>query len=281
VPAVELCARRFAEAHPEDAARLLEQSTASDIALFLGELPASTVATVMSQMSLAAGAENLALLDVDLAASVVDELPLASAASLLRRLDHTTRAHLLERLPEHRRDQLNRLLESGDGTVGSVTDPEVLAIPSDMTSEAAQRLLRRRTGVFHHQLYVVDSTWHLLGYLHVRDLVRAAPEAPITTVMRPASVRLRAGAGLANSMSHPAWRDMDAIPVVDNSGVLLGIVRHRQLRQLGAKSPALGITEALIGLSELYWVGLSTLLPFASRPEAVNGTKPGLRGRQA
>jgi magnesium transporter len=261
VPAVQLCARRFAETHPEDAARLLEQSPSADAASILSELPSKVGASVVNQMNLAAGAEILSLLSLEQAAAVAAEAPLSSAASMLRRLDATRRAELVAALPEDRREQLDRLLAYEDGTVGAVTDPEVLAIPSDLTSEAAQRLLLRRTGTFHHQLYVVDRARRLLGYLHVRDLVRAASKTPVTSIMRPPTVRLQAGARLASSISLAAWRDLDAIPVVDNTGILLGILRHRQLRQLGAKPMPSGLTDTLVGLSELYWLGLSTLLP--------------------
>jgi len=261
VPAIQLCARRFAETHPEDAARLLEQSASADAVPFLSELPSKVGASVVSQMNLAAGAEILSLLSLEQAAAVTAELPLSCAASMLRRLNATQRAELVAALPEYRREQLERLLEYADGTVGAVTDPEVLAIPSDLTSEAAQHLLLRRTGTFHHQLYVVDRAHRLLGYLHVRDLVRAASTTPVTSIMRPPTVRLQAGARLAGSTYLAAWRDLDAIPVVDNSGILLGILRHRQLRQLGVKPTPSGLTDTLVGLSELYWLGLSTLLP--------------------
>ncbi|MEJ2237166.1 MAG: CBS domain-containing protein [Gemmatimonadales bacterium] len=260
--AVQLCARHFAETHPDDAARLVEQSVSAEAAEFLAELPPNITASILSQMSLTAGAESLSLLDQERAAAVVTELGVVSAASLLRRLDAARRTELVAALPEERREQLKLLLEYPDGTVGAAADPEVLAIPSDLTSEAAQRLLRRRTGMFHHQLYVVDRAGRLRGYVHVRDLVRAAPKEPVSGVMRPATTQLQASAKMASTVSHPAWRDMDAIPVVDKSGILLGILRHRQLRRLAARPADSSLTGTLLGFSELYWLGLSMFLPF-------------------
>lgn len=266
--AVQLCARRFTAAHPEDAVRLLEQSPGAEAATFLSELPAADAARVLSKMSLASSAENLSLMEPQQAASLTDELPLDSAASLLRRLGPDQRTNLMAALPEERRDYLKQLLEYPDGTVGAVADPGVLTIPSDLTIEEAQRLLKRRAGVFHHQLYVVDRSRRLLGFLHVRELLRAPGKAPVTSVMSPADVRLGARAKLSGTLSHPAWAEIDAIPVVDDAGVLLGIVRHRQLRRLQSGLPSGGVTGALLALSELYWIGLSAFLPGSAFAQA-------------
>ncbi len=270
---VQLCARHFAETHPDDAARLFEQSVSAEVAEFFGELSPGVVAGIVTQMSLAAGAENLSLLAPEHAAKVAEELTPTSAAALLRRLDPARRAELIAALPEERREQLKLLMEYPEGTVGAATDPEVLAIPTDLTSEAAQRLLRRRRGLFHHQLYVVDRAGRLHGYLHVRDLVRAAPEDPVASAMRPATMQLQASAKIASAASHPAWRDMDAVPVVDKAGSLLGILRHRALRRLGGQSADAGLTETVLRFSELYWIGLSMFLPTVHGPGGAGQTE--------
>jgi magnesium transporter len=239
---------------------VVEKRPASDVESFFTDLPASTVAVVLSHTSLAAAAEILSLLSPDHAAAVTSAMPPGSAASLLRRIAPSLQSKLLAGLDEDLRDQLNRLLTYPDGTVGAATDPEVLAIPDDLSAEDAQRLLRSRKATVHHQLYVVDRGRRLIGYLHVRDLVRASPKAAITSVMRPATIRVQASVRLASSISHPAWGRLDAIPVVDNGGVLLGILRHRELRRMQSSQASGDMAETLFSLSELYWMGLSTLV---------------------
>ena len=53
---------------------------------------------------------------------------------------------------------------------------------------------------------------------------------------------------------------MAELPVVDAAGVLLGVFRHRQLRQLQSAQQPGGVTSAIVGLSELYWIGLAKFL---------------------
>jgi len=212
VSVLSLCAREFATKHPEEAARVVGQEPAADTQLLLGELPANIAAAVLSKMSLTAAAEALSLVCPGHAAAVTTELPPGNAALLLRRLDPELHSSLFAALSEDLRDQLNRLLEYPNGTVGAVTDPEVLVIPEDLYADAAQRLIRRRKATVHHQLYVVDGSRRLLGYLHVRDLVRASPKASIIDVMQPATVQVLVSSRLASIVSHPAWRDLDASP---------------------------------------------------------------------
>ena len=280
---LSLCAREFAATHPVDAARVIEKQDTASAMPFLNGLPADTLAAVLEKMSAGAAAEVLALLDSDQVAATALAMPLDSVSVLLRRLDSERRSVILNSLKEDVRNQLIRLLEYSHGTVGSLTDPEVLAIPDDLTVEEAQKLVRRRKAMFHHQLYVVDRAKRLLGYIHVRDLVRSPGKEPVASVMRPPSVQIRAGASLASSLSHPAWHQMDAIPVVDTTGVLLGVLRHRQLRRLQSSRSSGALADTLFGLSELYWMGLSTLmLPAATRgtgsapgPRSVNGAGHG------
>ena len=257
---LSLCAREFAATHPAEAARLLDQQDTASAMPFLCGLPADTLATVLAQMSAGAAAEVSALLDPPHAAAAAVAMPVDSVSILLRRLDSERRTVVLASLNEDVRDQLIRILEYSEGTVGSLVDPEVLAIPDDLTVEAAQKLVRRRKAMFHHQLYVVDRSKRLLGYIHVRDLVRSPAKTAVTSVMRRPTVQLRASSSLASSLSHSAWHQMDAIPVVDNTGVLLGVLRHRQLRRLQTSRSGGGLTDTLFSLSELYWMVLSTLM---------------------
>ena len=91
-------------------------------------------------------------------------------------------------------------------------------------------------------------------------------------MMQPATVRLPATAKLASTYSHPAWSRMDAIPVVDDSGILVGVLRHRQVRRLLSTPGTGGLMRALLGLGELYWVGLTTFLPVGVDAHARDAT---------
>ena len=89
--------------------------------------------------------------------------------------------------------------------------------------------------------------------------MEAPPQQTLDAAMQRHVVRLDAHADLATVSTHPAWRDLDALPVVDAAGRLIGAIRHQTIRQMG-RHPGRPMMQTLVGLSELYWVGLSGML---------------------
>ena len=101
--------------------------------------------------------------------------------------------------------------------------------------------------------------------LAIPELMAARPKEALAAVMRRDLVRLDGRADLATVAVHPAWRDFDALPVVDAAGRLLGAIRHKTIRQMtfGDGRPMMA---TLVGLSELYWAGLSGMLASLAPP---------------
>jgi Mg/Co/Ni transporter MgtE len=272
--AQNVCARGFAETHPEDAARLIEQYPASESAAFLEVLPPGSAAGVIERMSPAMGADCLAALSPARGAAVLTALPPRVAVALLRRVTPAQQDTLLSTLPADTTHRFRRLLSYPEDTVGSIADPGVLALPQDLSVGDALRQIRRHSATAHHHIYVVDRAQRLVGVMHIRDLVSASAKAMLTGIMRSAHISLAATTRLTTAAAHPGWREIDALPVSDDTGVLLGMVRYRQLRRLDAMAGAGSLADTLLGLGELYWMGLSTFLPVIPRDAHARAPTP-------
>jgi hypothetical protein len=72
-------------------------------------------------------------------------------------------------------------------------------------------------------------------------------------------VRLDALTSLATIDALPAWRDFDALPVVDSHGHYVGAIRHKTVRRMVRIGPR-PMMDTIVELSELYWVGLAGML---------------------
>ena len=86
-------------------------------------------------------------------------------------------------------------------------------------------------------------------------------------VMQRDPVALHAHMDLATVAAHPAWREADALPVVDAARKFIGAIRHRMIRQI-AQDPTRPMVDTIVGLSEMYWAGLSTILASLTPPVA-------------
>src|SRR5690606_18263944 len=105
----------------------------------------------------------------------------------------------------------------------------------------------------------------------------AGPKDTLGAAMHRDPVRLEAGTSFATLAVHPAWQDLDALPVVDADGRLVGAIRHRLVRrleaELGLRARNESVVATLVGLSELYWAGLSGMFPrVVAAP--MRGTQP-------
>jgi magnesium transporter len=259
VNAEERVATAFLGDHPDDAARILERLNPADAADLLGGLPVDHVAAVFRVLGPVPASACAAAMPDESLAPILDVLPLDDASVALRGVEDERHEPLLARLGSERRAQLQRILAWRDDTAGSLADPLVLALTDDLSVAEAQRQLRGSRQHLFYYVYVVDRAGLLVGVLAIPELMAARPKAVLRDVMKENPVRLEADADFATVAVHPAWRDLDALPVVDGEGHLVGAIRHKTVRRIGW-SPGRPFTETLVRLSEVYWAGMSGLL---------------------
>jgi magnesium transporter len=263
----ERLARGYLEAHPDGAARVLEREAPAAAAALLAEMPVDVAAEVLRRMAPAALAGCGDALPLERLAEIVSRLPLDGAATVMHRLAHERREAVLTRLPVTAETPLRRVLAYGARTAGALADPLVLALPEDLTVAEAQRRIRSRGGSGHlfFYLYVVSREGLLVGVLDLPELMAAPARDTLGAAMHRDPVRLDADAGFATLAAHPAWQEVDALPVVDGSGRLVGAIRHKVVRrleaELGLRARSESVLATLFGLSELYWAGLSGMFP--------------------
>lgn len=261
----ERLALRFLEAHPDGAARLLERAAPGEAAALLADVPDRVAADVLRQMAPTALAGCAAALPVELLAAMVAELPIDAAVAVMHRVEAERREAVLTRLSASAEVSLRRLLAYGPYTAGALADPLALAVPEDLTVAEAQARLRGRGGHVLYYLYVVDRDHRLVGVLDIPELMGARPKDRLAAAMRREPIRLEVDTGFATLAAHPAWQQLDVLPVVDREGRLVGAIRHMAVRrleaELGLRARSESMLATLVGLSELYWAGLATMFP--------------------
>lgn len=256
-------AARFAEDHPAEAAAVLEQATFIEAAALLAELPPALAAQVLVRISPSLAVDCLRSMPPQQVANMLAALPLDLTSRLLRRTTDETREGWLRALPQDVADALRRKLRFPPGTAGAMADPLVLALPHDMSVGEAQKQLRRSPERAYYYIYMVDREHRLVGALDVRELMLASGKESLSQVMHGEPVCVSAHSDIAAVVTHPGWRELDALPVVDAGGVFIGIIRHRTMRQMAGAAAQMQVEPVvgtLVNLSELYWAGLSAFL---------------------
>ena len=218
--------KRLHELHPADAADILEQLTPSQRA------------KVFATLDITQAADTISELEDDLQAEVVDDLGDERASDILELMDPDDAADILGDLPYAKAEALLRLmgvkeqaeirglLGYKEKTAGGIMTSEVTTVRPDMTVADVIEFLRGEAAEYEHifYVYVVDEERHLLGVVSLRDLIVSAPEVTIESIYKRDLITVDPDQDQEDVADTMSKYDLLALPVVDESGIILGMV---------------------------------------------------------
>ena len=190
------------------------------------------------------------------AAAIVEEMASDDRADLLAEMGEPEAEAILEHLDEEDADEARRLISYPANTAGGLMMTEFAVYPMRATVREVVEDLTSREGDYTfltvHYVYVVVKRHVLKGVLRLRDMVFADPDARIGDIAKPAET-VRPEATLGELDEFFDENDIAAVPVVDERGLLLGIVRRRAvLEALAEKAETDSLKSAgIVGGEEL------------------------------
>jgi magnesium transporter len=220
-------AKILAKTHPADTAALFRGFSQDDqVRLFRLIESTQTRADVLSH------------LDRDLVVDLVERLGVDETFELLVELSSDDVADILASLPTETSRKLLDLLEGrGEGddvadlmrydinTAGGIMSPDYLALPDDLKVAEAIRQIQENPHVeMAFYVYVVTENGLLVGVVSLRQLVTSKPDAVLHDIMQGQVVSVHTSVDQEEVARIVSRYDLLAVPVVDDSNNLLGIV---------------------------------------------------------
>lgn len=256
--------RLFIRDFPADAGRVLEALPLSDTEALLEGMPPRLAASSLRSMTSLSAATVLSRCPDSAAGEIVSELTPEAAAGILACMGAGDRERILRFAPPKKASNLRRRLRFPENSAGHLADSRVLTFSDQMTVGQALARIRRSPPEVHYYLYVVDSEERLVGVLNLRELMMAQTTQSLTSIMSSRVERLSAAAGREGILAHPGWRRVHALPVVDGSGRLIGVLGHETREGLsqegGAGRSSPEITGFGLALADLCWIGMTGIL---------------------
>jgi magnesium transporter len=225
---------------PAAIASRLSNERAADVVEALNELEAEMAAAVLLHLPTDRAIEVLDLPGLDRAPEIVQKLPIERAVPLLtgmsadqladvfRQMEEPARSGLLRRLDPDIQQSLGRLLAYPEDSAGSIMTTEFVSVPANWTIEQTLDHIRRveRTRETVYAIYVLDPAKKtLLQAVTLRRLISGDPESPIMSVAMPRRpITLSPFTDREEAARLIAKYDLLAVPVVNGSGHVLGIV---------------------------------------------------------
>ncbi len=217
-----------ATVHPGLAAEFIAALEPAEIWEVLSHLPASIRGEIFSH------------LDEDVQVAMVDTLKREDLGRLLSDMPPDDRVDLLKHFPERKREaiipamaqaereDLRRLIAYPEGSAGSVMTSDYAALTPDLTVDEAITKLRReapdKETIYYS--YVIDNQQRLIGFVSLKDLILARPEARVGDIMHRDVIAVRATDDQEDVARKIQKYDLLAVPVVDDQERLVGIITH-------------------------------------------------------
>jgi magnesium transporter len=254
----------YVEAHPGDAARVLERLPTEQATAFFASLPARALAPAFGAMLPIAAGRVLAGLPDTETVDLLSALGTQPALSVLRHVPEARRAQLVAELPTTTAIASRLLLGYPDDSVGAWTDPEVIALPADAAVEEALVRVRAMSATRVEEIYTVGIGERLLGSVELATLLRAPAHVALETITRKPPAVLPAASPLAGAATHRGWQHSAGLPVVEASERLIGILRRATLMRALARSRSTSAQaqtlDVLAVIANGYWQAISGLV---------------------
>lgn len=218
---------------------ILNEIHFADVAEVLSELNLSEATYLIKLLDSEKTSEALMELEDDFRERILENLSAKEIAEELEEMDTDDAADIIAELPDHLAEQviaeiedeqhaedIKELLLYDEDTAGGLMAKELVKVKETWTVAGCVREMRRQaenvTRV--HSIYVVDKEEKLKGRLSLKDLLTASAKTHISEIYIPKVDYVDVntdGEEVARIMQK---YDLEAIPVVDLEGVLVGRV---------------------------------------------------------
>jgi magnesium transporter len=157
---------------------------------------------------------------------ILESMPADDVADIIGRLPEGRSQEILDKMKKAESEEVEDLLRYDDDPAGGIMVPDFIALKEDVTArEAIESLQTEHSDVeMAFYLYVVDEYGKLVGVSSLRQLVVVAPETPLKEFMSTDVFSVRTDMDQEEVARIVARYDILAVPVVDNSNRLVGVV---------------------------------------------------------
>ena len=211
---------------PSEVVSLIEAEEEREQLIIFRLLPLKLATEVFEYLDLEVQRHFLDNLAQDKMADILNEMSPDDRTALLEFLPANFVAELVQSLSEEERKVTLQLLGYPEYSVGRLMTPDYIAIRENWTVQQVLDYIRQHGGQSEtlSMLYVTDAHGVLIDDIRIREFLLAAPAARVRDLMDRRFVQLTANQDQEEAIDIFRRNDRNALPVVSDQGILLGIV---------------------------------------------------------
>jgi magnesium transporter len=209
-----------------DLADLMEPLSAEKEAVVFRLLPRDEAAQVFSYLPIERQQELLKAMAHEEVVNILNDMSDDDRTELLEELPAQVTQKLLNALSPEERRRASQLLGYAENSVGRLMTPHFVRVRPHWTIAYALDHIRRygTDSETMSLVYVIDEKGKLIDDLRIRQILLASPETLISDLMDKRFVALKATDDQEVAVEAFKEADLNALPVTDTEGALIGIV---------------------------------------------------------
>ncbi len=216
----------FSEWPPADVAEVILDMAEDDQCIIFRVLPHALAADVFEYLDVEAQQKLLRAMAHEQVVGILNEMSPDDRTALLEELPSAAARQLIRLLTPEERNIAQSLLGYPEGSVGRLMTPDLIAVHADWTVEGVLAYVREhgQDSETLNVIYVVDDRGKLIDDLRIREFILRPLEKRVSDLMDETFVALNVTDPEEEAVNVFRKYDRTALPVVDSSGVLVGLV---------------------------------------------------------
>jgi len=237
---LKIAQKRLAQLHPADLADIIEELDIHKRSEVFQSLDVETAAETLEETDPKIQVRLIENLNPAQASDIIEEMSPSEAADLLGDLPKDKAAGILKEMEKEMAEDVKELLVHPEEKAGGLMTTSFSSLAPSATIGEALEFLRRQAENLDliYYLYVVDAEDHLLGVISLRELLTGEPQGRLSDLMDSRVVSVSLEEEKEEIADLFAKYGFKAIPVVDETGRIKGVITFKNLLEVVA--PQLG-----------------------------------------
>jgi len=226
---------RLGEIHPEDLADILEELDREERIHIFNALDTRAAAATLDATEPRVQREILAETSVERVAQIFEHLSPVEIADVISVLPPDEADELQATLGGSRAARVKELLTQHDVPASVLAVHRFLQFPGEMSVEDAFVKFRKeaQSTLVVMYIYVADEEGHLKGVIDINELLQANPQSKLADIMVRNIITVDPSTKRGTIEALFRRYRFRAIPVVDEKGVITGVVREKDAFSTG------------------------------------------------
>jgi magnesium transporter len=239
----------FLRHHPDEVARFLDNRSPNEAATLLEGAPADAGARVLELLNPRIAADVIVHMSDAAARSLLGLMTAARVAPILASFHETAREGQLARVDARVAKEVRELLLYPWDTAGALMDPRISSFGADTTVDEALRKMRTFKEKELDSIYLMAPSGKFAGAVPLGEIATAHPETKLRDLVRGDPITVAATASREEIVEYLKDRRIQALPVLDTDGHLIGVIRYSAL-VAAAEAEATMSMQTMVGVGK-------------------------------